>query len=112
MQGSTRKPTLDSKDETAGEKESTGFDSRALFPGFGPGTGPQADRLLQRKAGGTAACAGQIMTNHAGLVGAEHVLTTRANTNRSRRHEISDQRRAENIATAHTERIAPLYENP
>src|SRR5260370_13237144 len=108
MQGSTRKPTLDSKDETAGEKESTGFDSRALFPGFGPGTGPQADRLLQRKPGGTAACAGQIMTNHAGLVGAEHVLTTRANTNRSRRHEISDQRLAQNIVNGPPHRKAAL----
>src|SRR5260370_42560758 len=50
------------------------------------------------------------MTNHARLVRAEHILTARTKTNRSRRHEISDQRRADNCASNHVERIAALHE--
>src|SRR6266478_2199890 len=111
MQGSTRMLTLDSKDETAGEKKSTGFDSRALFPEFGPGTGPQADRLLQREASVVAACTGRVMTNHAGLIRAEHVLTARTKANRSRRHVVGNQRGAENRASAHTEGISALDEH-
>src|SRR5260370_37786098 len=50
------------------------------------------------------------MTNHAGLVRAVHVLTARTKTNRSRRHEIGDQRRANNCARDQDERIAALHE--
>src|SRR5260370_31336849 len=50
------------------------------------------------------------MTNHARLVRAEHILTARTKTNRSRRHEISDQRRADNCASNHVERITALHE--
>src|SRR5712692_7475746 len=66
--------------------------------------------LLHRKAGSSAAYTVRVVTNHAGLVRAEHVLTARTKTNRSRRHEISDQRRANNWAGDQIELIAVLYE--
>src|SRR5258708_40263983 len=52
------------------------------------------------------------MTNHAGLVGAEHVLTARTKTNRSRCHEISNQWHGTGkSASVHKEPIAALHES-
>src|SRR5258706_6648848 len=75
------------------------------------GQRPQADRLLQREAGVVAACTGRVMTNHAGLIRAEHVLTARAKANRSRRHVVGNQRGAENRASAHTQGGSALDEH-
>src|SRR6266566_1965774 len=66
--------------------------------------------LLQRGAGRGAGYTEDVMTNHAGLIRAVHVLTARTKTNRSRRHEIGDQRRADNRARDQIERIAALHE--
>src|SRR6266702_5465539 len=65
--------------------------------------------LLQRGAGRGAGYTEDVMTNHAGLIRAVHVLTARTKTNRSRRHEIGDQRRADNCARDQIERIAALH---
>src|SRR6266702_6881017 len=66
--------------------------------------------LLQRGAGRGAGYTEVVMTNHAGLVRAVHVLTARTKTNRFRRHEIGDQRRANNCARNQSEQIAALHE--
>src|SRR5258708_11988864 len=50
------------------------------------------------------------MTNHTGLIRAEHVLTARTKANRSRRHVVGNQRGADNCASRHAEGIPALHE--
>src|SRR5258708_13102376 len=50
------------------------------------------------------------MTNHTGLIRAEHVLTARTKANRSRRHVVGNQRGADNCASRQAERISALHE--
>src|SRR5260370_33963655 len=50
------------------------------------------------------------MTKPCGLASAEHVLTARTKTNRSRRHVVGNQRGADNRASAHAEGVPALHE--
>src|SRR5256712_4197677 len=66
--------------------------------------------LLHRRAGIVASCAGDVMTNHAGLIRAEHVLTTRTHTDRGRRRVVGNERRTDSRAWGHPEGVPALHE--
>src|SRR3989442_12032746 len=67
--------------------------------------------LLHRRAGIVASCAGDVMTNHAGLIRAEHVLTTRTHTDRGRRRVVGNERRTDSRAWGHGEGVPALHES-
>src|SRR5260370_27814086 len=50
------------------------------------------------------------MTDHAGLIRAEHVLTARTGANRGRRHVVSNQGWADSSTRGHGERVPASHE--
>src|SRR5437899_6143035 len=66
--------------------------------------------LLHRRAAVVASCAGDVMTNHAGLIRAEHVLTTRTHTDRGRRRVVGNEGRTDSRAWGHGEGVPALHE--
>src|SRR5260370_13154019 len=66
--------------------------------------------LLHRRAGIDAGSTGDVMTDHAGLIRAEHVLTARTGANRGRRHVVSDQGWADSSTRGHGERVPASHE--
>src|SRR5258706_10911678 len=67
--------------------------------------------LLHRRAAIVASCTGYVMTDHTGLVRAEHVLTARSRTKRRRCYSVGRQRWADSRARTHGEGVPALHES-
>src|SRR5258706_510611 len=79
---------------------------RSYLARLGPSETPI---LLHRRASTVTTCAGDAMTNHAGLVRAEHIGAARTKTNWGGRHVVGNQRRADNGASGHAEGVPALH---